>query len=569
MNFVRLLPAGVAAAMLCSAPAADIQKLIDAAQEGGAKSLTLPAGEHRLARGLRLEGLRDFTFDGGGSKLVFTSLRDGGLAVNDCERLVLKNFTVDFDPLPFTQATVDSVDPENGTVTFTVHEGYPDLAPHFLGGRALIFSPATLKWKMSAPDIFASKAEAIDARHGLLKFSPEKRATLAAISPGDYLVLDFRNARGLRVENCRDVRVQGVTFLSAPSIAIICRFMDGENVFSCTIARGPTPPGATVPRLLSTSADGINYAYARRGPVIEKCDFSFMGDDAVNLHGIGLYVARVDGKTAYLLRPYPKEAFASAVRPGDEALALAPDSFDIKGRSRVASFTVDTQPPENFSVLAEKVWKSKAVKAGRLTVYRLEFTEPLNLQAGDFLEIPAIAAPGYVIRDNHFHDHRGRGLRLMSSDGLVERNTLEDIKQAAITIGAEMTFFREAGWVRNVTVRDNTIRRVAFDPVMHLPQTYAPGAISVFHRGQTAEAPRPKARHEDIRITGNRIEETGGPAIHIAQGGDILVSGNTIRETGLAMKQGTGAAYGLTTGKGVVVDHSENVVVEDSPEAKP
>ena len=549
-----------------AASAGDLQQLIDAAVARGEKTVTLPAGEHRLARGLRLDGLSDFTLDGTGATLVFTDLRDGGLLVTDCHGLTLRGFTMDFDPLPFTQATVDTIDPEKGEVTFTVQEGYPDLAPHHLGGRALAFSPETLDWKTSAPDIFANEAQALDARRGVLKFSPEKKQTLAALSPGDYLVLDFRNARGLRIERCENVRVEDVTFWSAPSIAVICRFMDGDNYFRYRITRGPKPPGATVPRLLSTSADGMNYAYARKGPVIENCDFAHMGDDSVNLHGIAFYVARVDGNVIYLLRPYGREAFPSVIKPGDEVLGLAPDSFDGKGRAKVASFAIEKNPPEDFSPLAAKVWKSKAVKRGKLTVYRLEVTGPLGVQAGDFFEIPAIAAPGYVIRNNHFHHHRGRGLRLMSSHGLVEGNTLEDIKQAAISLGPEYTFFREAGWVRDVTVRNNTIRRVGFDPIMHLPQTHVPGAISVFHRGETPAAPRPKMRNESIRIVGNTIGETGGPAIHIAQARDVEVRGNRIGSTNLVGKPGTGSLQGLTADKPVVVEHSEAVTVtEEAP----
>ena len=564
MKISDLLSIGIMAAVLTSACAIDVQQLIDEAVARGEKSVTLPAGTHRIDRGIRLSELRGFTFDGGGSTLVFTNLRDGGFAVRDCVGLTLRNFTVDFDPLPFTQATVESVNRETGEVFFALHEGYPDLAPHYLGGRALAFSPETLKWKTSTPDLYANEARALDPRRGVLVFSPEKKATLETIAPGDYLALDFRNSRSVRIEDCQDIRVENVTFWSAPSIAVICRFMDGENTFSYTIERGPLPPGARIPRLLSVSADGLNYAYARRGPVIENCRFSFMGDDSVNLHGIAFYVGRVDGNVVYLLRPYPEEAFTGIIRPGDEVLGLASDSFDVKGSSRVKSFSVEANPSEDFSELASRVWTSRAVKAGKLTVYRLELEGSAGLNPGDFLEIPAIAAPGYVIRNNHFHDHRGRGLRLMSSEGLVENNVLEDIKQAAITLGPEFTFFREAGWIRDVTIRNNIIRRVGFDPVTHLPQTYAPGAIAVFHRGETPEAPRPAMRHRNIKILGNRIEETGGPAVHIAQACDVEVAGNPIGATNQIRRAGVGSVYGLSADKPIVVEHSENVTLDEA-----
>jgi len=563
MNFAGFLIATMLA--IATTHAADVQQLIDDAISRGEKQVVIPAGEHRLDRVLRLSDVSDFTLDGTGATLIFTNLRDGGILVRDSQRLTLRGFTVDFDPLPFTQATVESVDMGKGEVRFAVHDGYPDLAPHFLTGRAHLFSPKTLGWKRDAPDIYATEAKAIDPRHGILRFSPEKKLTLAAFQPGDYVALDFRHSRGLRIEQCSDVRIEDVTFWSAPSIAVICRFMNGDNFFRYKIARGPLPPGAKIPRLMSTSADGLNYAYARKGPIIEKCDFSFMGDDSVNLHGIAFYVAREDGNVIYLLRPYPQEDFASVISPGDEVRSLSPDSFDVTSRSQVVKFGVEPKIPEEFTEMAARVWKSAAIKAGKLTVYRLELSQPLDVKAGDFVEIPSIAAPGYVIRDNHFHDHRGRALRLMSSDGLVEKNLIEDIKQSAITLGPEFTFFREAGWVRDVTIRDNVIRRSAFDPSLQLPQTYTLGAISVFHRGETPAAPRPAMKHENIRIVDNTIEDSGGPAIHIAQSRNVQVSGNTIRNPNQVTKPGAGSVYGLTTGKPIVVDASTDVTIEEKP----
>ena len=156
----------------------------------------------------------------------------------------------------------------------------------------------------------------------------------------------------------------------------------------------------------------------------------------------------------------------------------------------------------------------------------------------------------------------------MSSHGLVESNRLEEIKQAGISMGPEYAFWREAGWVNDIMVRRNTIRRTGFDPVMHFPQTYAPGAISVIYRGEKPELPRPAMRNEAIRIEENTIEESGGPAIHINQAHGIDITGNTIRRANQVAGEGVGAHYGLTTGKPVCVDASTDVTI-DSPEETP
>ncbi|GHC01712.1 hypothetical protein GCM10007047_17870 [Cerasicoccus arenae] len=539
-----------------------LQTLIDNAVATGENHVVIPAGEHRLDDGLRLDGLTDFTLEGDAAVLVFTQWNDGGILATNCKGLVLRGFTIDFDPLPFTQATVESKNPETGEVFFDVHDGYPDLSPKLLTGRAHIFNPNTLDWKKGAPDIYANEAKAITPRKGVLTFYSDRRHVFDAIEQGDYIVLDFRHSRGIRIENSGDVRIEDVTIWTVPSIGVICRFMDGENYFNYRIERGPTPEGANVPRLFSTCADGFNYAYARTGPILENCDFSFMGDDAVNLHGIAFYVAKVKGNVVYLLRPYSVEGYASVIRPGDEVRSMDPESFDIKGTATVSEFAVDQADAKEFASIAKSVWKSYAVKPGRYTVYRLELEGPLTVKTGDFIDIPAISAPGYIIRENNFHNHRGCGMRIMSSDGLIENNRIENVKQAAIKLGHELAFFREAGWVRNIKIVGNTIISVSFDPKLQAKSSYAPGAISVFHRGASSEAPWPASKHHDIIIENNLIEETGGPAIFLNQSRDVVIRNNTILDTNLDSSPKCGVDYGLNASLPISINNSTEVLVD-------
>ncbi|AHF90424.1 alpha-1,2-mannosidase [Opitutaceae bacterium TAV5] len=560
--------------MFAIAPARDeltLQQQIDRVIARGETRFVIPPGEHRLPAGLRLRNLKNFTLEAASADapatLIFTNLRDGGIFATDCDGLTLRGFTIDFDPLAFTQGTVESIDPKKREITFALHDGYPDLAPHFLTGRAHLFDPATLLWKTTAPDIYATSARALSPRRGILQFAanPAKNEEFNAFAVGDYIALDFRHARGIRVERARDLRIDNLTLHSIPSIAVICRFMEGDNVFNYKILPGPPPPGATLPRLLSSSADGLNYAYARTGPVIENCDFSRMGDDSVNLHGIAFYVASSsnDNRTLHLLRPYGPEAFPSVIRPGDEVRGLASDSFDVKGRSTLAAFRAEAAPPPGARELAASVWKSVAVPSGKLTSYRLDLDNPLPLSTGDFVEIPAIAAPGYIIRNNRFTQHRARALRLMSSHGIVEDNTIEDIKQSAITIGPEFTFAREAGWVEDVVIRHNTLRRVALDPALQRPSAYTPGAISVFHRGEMPSAPLPAMRHKNIRIEQNTLTHTGGPGIHVNQAQNVRIVGNTLSDTNLNTRPSASSLYKLTTGQPVAVDNSTDVTLSE------
>jgi hypothetical protein len=540
--------------------AADIQTLLDDAVAKGEKRIVIPPGEHRLDEALKIKDLSGVEIVGEEALLVFTNVRDGGLAIADCENLTLRGFTIDFDPLPFTQGVIESVDAEKGVVRYTVHEGYPDLTADYVSHRAHIFTPDTRVWKPSAPDIYASSGRALTPRRGELVFARDRRWQLAHVAPGDLIVQDIRRERGVRIDRCSDITVEGVTIWSAPGIAMTVRFVDGENRFSFRVGRGPTPPGATEPRLLSTSADAFNYAYARTGLVLENCDFSFMGDDSVNLHGIAFAVAESEGSTLRLIRPYGHEAFDKVIRPGDEVRGIAQGNFDITGSSTVVSVARESSPDPRFVELLPTLFPH--VRGERFSIYRLELTAPLALAAGDFVEIPAIAAAGYTIRNNRFGHHRGRALRLMSSRGLVENNHIEGVKQAAITLGPEFVGFREAGWVENVVLRGNTILDSCFDPGLVRHASYTPGAISVMHRGETPDAPRPVvARHRNITIENNRIENVGGPAIHINQAAGVRIVNNRISRANQAPAAANNNRYGLTTDRPIGIDASEDVLV--------
>lgn len=553
----------------------DLQAAIDDASALGIRQITIPAGVHRIGSTLRLRRLSDFTLQGpdahsaDGAILVFTNLESGGISVSDCERLTLRGFTIDFDPLPFTQGTIDTIDLKAGTLSYTVHAGYPDITPDRVSSRAYIFSPHTLDWKPTAPDIYADSARALSARQALLSFTHEQLWQLKTVSVGDFIVQDRRHELGaLRIEPATDVSVSHITIRSAPGLAMTLRFMGGQNRFDhITIAPGPTPPGATVPRLISTSADGFNYAYARSGPTLENCDFSRMGDDSVNLHGIAFAVADsgvdpVAGPYVTLIRPYGAERFPSILRPGDAVHALSSANFDLIGKSSIASLDrPQTTTARHDLALADDIFPIHQ-PVGKATFYRIYTTTPLSLKPGDLIEIPAIDASGYIIRNNHFSHHRARALRLMSSNGLVENNLIENIKQAPVTIGPEFVGFREAGWVHDVIIRGNTIKDSGFDPALTRNAAYTPGAISVIHRADSPTAPLPiVARHRDIIIEQNTIDNVGGPGIHINQAADITIRDNLLSRTNQATTPSPNP-YGLTTAKSIEVNNSVNVTVD-------
>ena len=107
----------------------------------GCSRIVVPKGVYEIEPGgpnetvyFRLKGIKDATIDFSGSKLVgkvATRLFD----IADCTNLVLRNFTVDYAFLPYTQAVIEKVDAEKSWVVRVI-DGYPlpDISYELGGG---------------------------------------------------------------------------------------------------------------------------------------------------------------------------------------------------------------------------------------------------------------------------------------------------------------------------------------------------------------------------------------------------------------------------------------------------
>lgn len=547
---------------LLTAADADINQMISSAVKAGQKKVTLPAGTFRMNT-VELLDLEDFTLEGaagGGTTLVFSPDRGVAILIYGSKQITLRNLQIDFSPLAFTQGTVLAVD--GSKLTVKIHAGYPP--PARLNGLAMhVFDPQTRLWKTGAPDFFGVKAEPGKEAGTYQISSPNPPG--GYIMPGDLVVFDWRSKEGIAVKLTRNLLMEDVTIFGSPSLGISGRYILGQHIFRrVKIMRGPTPAGATEPRLFSTSADGLNYALCVKGPLVEDCDFSFMGDDGINFHGMIAPVIEQESPTSLLLlRPYPGEKIPELVAPGMEVRFLKSGNFAIQGTGEVASFTrivkqLEPGTPGKYYPLFRNNMKTPS------EVYRLTLKNPVQVPAGSFLDIPGINSPGFIIRNSYFHDHRGRALRLMASDGLVENCRIERISQNAITIGPEYGFWREAGWVSNLTIRNNRIKDVGFGFVMTSASCYAPGAIASIVRPDQTDM-EIKAGHHNLAIENNLIENSGVPGIFLNAVDGAKVSGNTLRHVATGKLDKAGAAYRLKAGKPLEVTAScKDINVSDN-----
>ena len=548
-------------AAAASAQVVSVQQMLTDAVKNRTATLTLPKGRVQVDGKLSLSKAEGLTIEGHNTTLVFSDHNSIGWSFYSCRNIVLRGFEIDYDPLPFIQARITARTDDGKQYDFTVSAGYPGLKEedqrHYRQGY--VFEPNRTRWKPWVPDLYARRVEILDARRGrfVMGYVP---AYHERIQVGDRIVLSIRSGGAIRMNNCEDVRIEDVTFLAAPGAAYLGRYLRGANYYRYTIKPGPPPAGATEPRLMSTCADGLNIAFATQGPTIDRCNFSFMGDDSVNLHGVTFAVLQRETPTALLVGwPYSPEWLATVIPKGSVARGLKPGSYEVLGTAQVSGFAPIAERDAAHLEAIHNVWPRN--QQGRGTVFRLSLSEPLGAEPGDYIDIPDSNAPGFVIRDCVFEDHRARGLRIMASHGVIERNTFRRLKMNAITVGSEYGFWREAGWVEDVQIRANLIEDVCRDSGLQSSRAYVLGAISVFGRSDLRSGLPVWPGNRNISISDNTIHGCPLAGIHVAAAKGVTIRGNRLQNVLYDPGEKTGREMGLDLREAIDTQHAEDVTV--------
>lgn len=543
---IRSLITAIFVFVTTSAFADDWKEVAAPLLRGEVKQLKLDKKIYRTDSRTTLKNLHNVVIDGNGATLLM-SRQDHIFKLEDCSNITLRNLTLDFDPLIFTQVVVTKVSSDGKLIEFEVEKGYPDLEPRLIARESLdVFRPdGSFRFDMAR---VAGMPEIITPRKGKMTIALSDGKKVDA---GDRIPIGRRFANVIQTVGCENTVFENLTIHGSGCFAIGIRYSGGgDRITNVRVVPGPRPDGADTDRLRSTNGDGFNVSFSRDYPIVTGCEISGSNDDAINFHAgdiMPLYEGEDSGVKFRTIRPNSTEydRIFKAFRPGDEVLVLRGNkNFAIAGKAKIRSVRLAERPAE-FEEL--KLYFDRAARLNNArrytpTAYEIEFEPPeFQLENGMFFQMIPAGRP-YRIADNYFHDHRARGMRIMVPDGVIENNRIERVTDGAITLGAEYEYWNEAGWVSNVTVRNNTIRDVGMSSIP-LKNSYIGGAISTFIRLRDyREVPE---GHSHIRITGNRITNCAGAGVFLIGTRDSEVSGN-ILENVANSPDVPGAAHGFS-----------------------
>lgn len=240
---------------------------------------------------------------------------------------------------------------------------------------------------------------------------------------------------------------------------------------------------------ISTTADGVHIANTNGKFRISGCDFSFMGDDDVNVHdNIATVTDKLDKKTVEIYTN------ANNFAAGDTAI------FSSKGFDRLG-FSAEVTSVEGKKLTFDKELPDYIVK-------------------DCIVSNGSIDSGNYVISGNYFHENRARGLLLQSNNGLCENNRFYKTMANPIKVIMDIS---SGLWLEGTGVNGLVIRNNSFVEC-NVVEWSAQISISTNIDGKSADS----TLFYNITVENNSFDNFYGRLVDASNVSNLKICGNRV-----------------------------------------
>jgi hypothetical protein len=524
---------------------------------------------YKIKRPLHFKELNGFELNGNGAQLINTTL-GSTLLIDGSSHVTIRDLSIDYDPLPFTQGTIASFDRAALQIMVKVDPGYPDdsaFLATITDGFFKVMDRHTHALKAGARDFLSpSRVERVGEK--LIKVHLQWSAndvfpSQLPIAVGDVVAITNGSAHAIVVEDSASTSFIDLKLLAAPGMGILQNAGQGGTVLQkVSIVPGPRPKGATTDRLVSTNSDGSHFITVERGPTMEDCSFANTSDDAVNVHGFYYFVVQKTGPRRYLLSP----KWDVGLLAGDEIETCEHGTFRSLGRTRIAQLT-KRHAPELKSKIAQ-IWKNKSPTTQPDLIYDVELQQDLPLKIDDAVTSLSRIGAGTAIRRCSFHacGH----VVVKSPNSVVEDCQFSYSSTIALQAGSDIGFWSESGFADSVIFRNN---RFTHSITGANELTGGSGALGAIYVGMSApegaKGFQNNFQNRNVTIEGNRIDDSFIYAIFVGNADGVRIIGNVIGQTfirGSAFD--AGQFYGVNPNSAIFVGRSRNAEISNNRVAR-
>ncbi|MFC1558438.1 right-handed parallel beta-helix repeat-containing protein [candidate division KSB1 bacterium] len=481
-----------------------------------------------------IKNIKNMTIEGNGAEFIghdFSTMFN----FTECHNITIKNLTVDWDPIPFTQGKVVSIGDDYVDIEVTAPStANTGCRTEGLLGYDLERRRMARRYTDHYQSGFKKTTEVI--RPGVMRHFVGREHRFAGKMPsaGQYIIARHQiyGNQALQFSKCSKIQIENVNIYSNPGMGVVARL---SRDFYIRHLRVMIRPGSG--RWMSCTADATNFRGCRGSIVMENCLFEGMGDDATNVRS-GSYMViaeRLEDR---------KLSISSGARGGFPSEPEVGDKLELSGEDKMlvpyATMTVKS---------VNRNEKEKTL------IVEFDDKLPEKTREGDIVG-NASACPFLHIRGCTVIRNRARGLIIKNRGAIVEDCYFQDITASAIGMNTDITTWWESIGSHDIIIRNNRFLNCRFDPDV------VRGVIECStNPGSNQNAPA--GVHQRIKIENNIIQGSNANAIKIGSADGVVIHNNIIdqikdeailiynsRNVRLTGNKITNSNIGLKIGKG-------------------
>jgi hypothetical protein len=341
---------------------------------------------------------------------------------------------------------------------------------------------------------------------------------------------------GVVVRNCGGMTFTDLTVFSSGSY---CVWEDGTRApGGNTYERMRIIPRPGSTRIGVGTVDNFHSYNQHRGPTLIDCEIARSLDDGMNIHGFINVVVGVLPDGRHVLASIAGRDYDV----GTELILRQAPAMKSLGVAKVAAWeSFDQAEGLKLYKTMQQRYKKKFGTPIRDVIEPefnvVTFDRQTELAALDMAISQEYCGRGARISNLYMHDGCNRGFKLGAPDAVVEGCRFENIPYGGLALETGLTEFLEGGVPNGVKILNNTFVNCGARTFGH---EFADGVTWAVW-GSISVAPAlppfyqyaflhltPHTLYEDIEIRGNRIIDTQGLPIFIANSRGVTVADNEI-----------------------------------------
>ena len=409
-----------------------LTKAISYCKENNIGTLSIKKGVYKFTtpKSIEITSFVDFIIDGNGSEFVFSNTVHYFI-LKDCLRTQVTNLFIDWDWEKSRLGTLGkAVNVKNDEYFDLEFFEVPELSDGVFFGSMVEYDKKTLTpGTEDGIEVWLANLKYEKLSDNLFRFYGKTAINTGSIFMARHYLY---GTQAFIVSDSKHIKLSNIVIYSVPGMAFhIEGYSEYIGICDCKIMLKPNEK-----RRVSATADGVHVCQSLGHILVEGCDFSFMGDDCINIHDVNTITLENPAKNTAICRR----------------------TADISAGDKLEFRNMDLSPV-SFSAIAKKVNFSDGFDAASNDINnRQEVIFDCEIPVGNYILFNRNYDSGnYIFRNNYFHENRARGILVHNDNGLIENNRFYKNQGAAIQMetGAQFKGWSEGTCIDNVVIRGN------------------------------------------------------------------------------------------------------------------